>query len=136
LPPRARPAILGGMDQEREDYGEPDLTERPPGPRTPTEAGRRGKRGSPADITKLAGACLDALDWLYDRQCSAADVCAVLAAAREDLKGTAHAAPFDRPVAELLAVTRSAALAEVQRDRALEVTDDLRHYLDGLLPTE
>jgi hypothetical protein len=29
LPPPARPAILGGMDQEREDYADPDV----PGPR-------------------------------------------------------------------------------------------------------
>lgn len=79
---------------------------------------------------------LDALDRLFDRQSSVIDVWALLLATREALRATEHHAEFDRPVAELLTLVRSGTSVDVQRDQALEVTDELRHYLAGLLPIQ
>ncbi len=72
---------------------------------------------------------LDALDRLFDRHCSAIDVWALLLATSEALRATEHASQLEGPVPDLLAVVRSGASAEVVRQRALEVTDELRKYL-------
>jgi hypothetical protein len=79
---------------------------------------------------------LDALDRLFDRKSSTLDVWALLFATREALQGTEHESELKRPLAELLAVIKSAASSETQRDRALVVTNDLRHYLAELSYTK
>jgi hypothetical protein len=75
---------------------------------------------------------LDALDCLFDRVWTPDQVLAVLAPARDALRGTAHFDPFDRAVSALTPVVESGAGADVRGDRALFVTDGLRHYLAGL----
>ncbi len=72
---------------------------------------------------------LDALDRLYDGDSSTIDVQALLFATSEALRGTVHFPHLDGPAAELLAVTRSSESRETKRDRALGITDELRHYL-------
>jgi hypothetical protein len=79
---------------------------------------------------------LDALDRLYDRHSSVLDLWALLFATAEALRATRHFSELEEPVAELLAVVRSGLSEEVQRDRALAITDRLRHYLAELLPVE
>jgi hypothetical protein len=75
---------------------------------------------------------LDALDRLFNRDNSVIDVCALLFATAEALQSTPHLSEFERPLAELLAIVRSGESTEEKRDRALAVTDELRHYLAGL----
>jgi hypothetical protein len=82
--------------------------------------------------TKLLTDCLDALDRLFDRVSSPADVSVIVSTVREALRGTGHHDPLDRAVAALQPIVRAGAPADVQRERALDVTDDLRHYLAGL----
>jgi hypothetical protein len=77
---------------------------------------------------------LDALDRLYDRHTSVLDLGALLFATAEALRATRRDSEFERPVAELLAVIRSGVSEDVKRDRALAITDHLRHYLAELLP--
>src|SRR5262245_57894101 len=77
---------------------------------------------------------LDALDRLFDRKSSVIDVWALLLATGEALRETTHYPKFNRPATALLDVIRSMEPPEVQRDRALEITDELRHYLADLLP--
>ena len=88
-------------------------------------SGRRGELDYASD-------CLDALDRLFDGVSSAAEVTAVLYAVQETIWGTAHHEPFDLALAALVPIIRSGVSAEAQRERALEVTDDLRHYLAEL----
>jgi hypothetical protein len=85
---------------------------------------------------KLLENVLDALDRLFDRQCSVIDLWALLFATTEALRATEHCDQLERTTAILLAIIRSGASEEMQRDRALIVTDELRHYLAGLLPIE
>lgn len=75
---------------------------------------------------------LDALDRLFDRDSLAIDVWALLVATSEALRATQHYSKLVRPTVELLAIIRSNASPEAERDLALEVTDKLRHYLAGL----
>ena len=72
---------------------------------------------------------LDALDRLFDRECSCADVLALLMATAEVLQDTSHSANLKAPIAALSDVVRSGADRETQRARALALTDSLRHYL-------
>jgi hypothetical protein len=81
----------------------------------------------------LLGNCLDALDRLFDRHSSVVDVWALLLATSEALRATEHYRELERPLVDLSAVIRSGASAETQRERALGVTDELRHYLAPLL---
>ena len=100
--------------------------------REPDSAGGFQEPPVTADATRLLTDCLDALDWLFDRMWSPAQVAAVLSAARETYRGTAHFDPLDGAVAALQPIVRSGAGADVRRERAPAVTDDLRHYLAGL----
>jgi hypothetical protein len=77
---------------------------------------------------------LDALDRLFDRECGAVDVWALLVATAAALRGTSHGPAVRQPLAELRAVVRSGAASDAQRDRALAVTASLRQYLAGVLP--
>lgn len=77
---------------------------------------------------------LDALDRLFDRECGAIDVWALLVATAAALRDTPHRAALEEPLAELEAIWRSRSSADSQRDRAIAVTDPLRHYLARLLP--
>ena len=77
---------------------------------------------------------LDALDRLFDGHCGAVDVRALLVATGAALLGTPYQPVVEQPLAELGEVIRSGAPADAQRDRALFITDPLRHYLAGLLP--
>jgi hypothetical protein len=84
--------------------------------------------------TQLLGNALDALDRLFDSDSSALDVWALLFATGEALRGSEHYVQLERPIAELLTIVRSGTSGETQRERALEVTDELRRYLAGMLP--
>jgi hypothetical protein len=77
----------------------------------------------------LLSNALDALDRLYDGDSSVIDVQALLLATGEALRGTVHFPHLEGPATELLAVTRSSETREAKRDRALGITDELRHYL-------
>jgi len=83
-----------------------------------------GRRAAP-DLSD----CLDALDRLFDRVSSLAEVSAVLSAARDALRGTAHYDVLDRAVGAMHPIVLSGASAEVQWERALGATDDVRLYL-------
>jgi hypothetical protein len=83
----------------------------------------------------LLGNALDALDRLYDGVSSSIDIQALLLATSEALRGTAHFPHLEGPAAELLAITRSSETNEAKRDRALGVTDELRHYLAQHTPS-
>lgn len=77
----------------------------------------------------LLSSALDALDRLYDGDSSVIDVQSLLLATGEALRGTVHFPYLEGPATELLAVTRSLETREAKRDRALRITDELRHYL-------
>jgi hypothetical protein len=53
---------------------------------------------------------------------------------REALQATQYYQELEKPAAELLVLIRSGASAELQRDRALVATDNLRHNLTELCP--
>ena len=72
---------------------------------------------------------LDGLDRLYDGESTVIDVQALLLATGEALRSTAHFPHLDGPAGELLAVIRSSESREAKRDRALGITDELRHHL-------
>lgn len=75
---------------------------------------------------------LDALDRLFDGVSSVIEVQALLFATGQALRGTPHLPHFEGPATELLAVIRSGESVEEMRERALTVTDELRHYLAEL----
>lgn len=77
----------------------------------------------------LLSNALDALDRLYDGDSLVIDIQSLLLATSEALRGTTHFPHLEGPAVELLAVTRSSGTREEKRDRALDITDDLRHYL-------
>jgi hypothetical protein len=77
---------------------------------------------------------LDALDRLFDRECSCIDVLALLMATAEALRDTPHSGELLRPIASLSDVVRSGVDGETQRERALDLTDPLRHYLAATVP--
>lgn len=79
---------------------------------------------------------LDALDSLFDRNLSVVALWALLFATAKALQGTPHCAVLTGAVAGLLSIVRSGENNEKQVDRALEVTNELRHYLADLLPLE
>ncbi len=75
---------------------------------------------------------LDALDRLFDRQSSAIDVWALLFATSEALYATPHYPEFTNPTARLKELLSLSYSPEKERELALLVTDDLRHYLAAL----
>lgn len=75
---------------------------------------------------------LDALDRLFDQQSSVIDVWALLFATGEALRDTPHYPEFVNPSAELSVLIRSAQPEKAERETALKITDNLRHYLAGL----
>ena len=77
---------------------------------------------------------LDALDRLFDGDCGAVAVWALLVATAAALRGTSHRPALEEPLAGLWEVVRSGASADAQRDRALAATDPLRQYLAEVLP--
>jgi hypothetical protein len=72
---------------------------------------------------------LDALDRLFDREMYVIDLLALLFATAEALRTTRHYEELLNPTNELREVVRSGATRDAQRDRALHITDKLRHYL-------
>ncbi len=84
----------------------------------------------------LLNNALDALDRIFDRQTSVIDLSDLLFATAAALRETQHYSAFEGPAAELVAIVRSRADEEAKRDRVLDVTDPLRHYLAELLPIE
>ena len=83
---------------------------------------------------KLLDNALESLDRLFDRNISAIDVWALMLATGEALRNTPHAPELERAARELLVVVSADIPFHDQRDRALEVTNDLRHYLARQLP--
>jgi hypothetical protein len=72
---------------------------------------------------------LDALDRLFDGQIAVIDFQALLFATSEAMRHNVHFDHFEDPLVKLLSVVRSQDSKDAQRDRALEDTDELRHYL-------
>ncbi len=77
---------------------------------------------------------MDALDRLFDGHFGAIDLWALFVATRQALRHTSHGPALAEPLADLEAVWRAGGSADVQRDRALYITDPVRHYLAKLLP--
>jgi len=100
-------------------------TEQDPTPHTPS-----------AREEKLLENALESLNRLFDRNISAIDVWALMLATAEALRNTPHAPELERAARELLVVVRAIRPFHDQRDRAMEVTDDLRHYLARQMPRE
>ena len=84
--------------------------------------------------TALLNNALDALDRLFDRESRVVDVYAITYATARALRTDPLASVFSEAAHGLLAVVRAGAPAEVERERALEVTNDLRISLAGTLP--
>ncbi|MBI3865376.1 MAG: hypothetical protein HY290_26170 [Planctomycetia bacterium] len=101
------------------------VTDQNPMPHTPS-----------AREKKLLDNALESLNRLFDRNISVIDVWALMLATAEALRNTPHAPELERAVRELLVVVSANRPFRDQRDRALEVTDDLRHYLASKLPLE
>src|SRR5579859_893088 len=102
-----------------------DATDQDPMPHTPS-----------AREKKLLDNALESLNRLSDRSISAIDVWALMLATAEALRNTPHAPELERAAKELLIIVRASRPFHDQRDRALEVTQDLRHYLARQLPLE
>jgi hypothetical protein len=79
---------------------------------------------------------LDALDRLFDRETSVLELEALVFATSEGLRATPHQEAFDRPANELRNIACSRVTPDVQRERALAATDELRAYLARLLRVE
>jgi hypothetical protein len=75
---------------------------------------------------------LDALDRLFDRQSSAIEVWALLFATGEALRTTPHYPEIKNATSRLKTLIGLRYSSDLERDFALEVTDDLRHYLASL----
>ena len=89
-------------------------------------------RVTPRESELLENA-LDALDRLHDWHCGAFDVWALFVATAAALHDTPHRPALEQPLAALHAVIGSRAAEELQRDRALGITDSLRQYLAEVL---
>lgn len=95
-----------------------------------------GSEGVPAVTIQekmLLDNALDALDRLFDGHSSTIDVSALLFATSEALRGTKHHTELERAVQGLHQIIRSGGTVDVQREKALNATDDLRKYLADLL---
>lgn len=77
---------------------------------------------------------LDALDQLFDGECDALDVWALIVATGEEMRDTPHKPALDQPLVELQTVIQSRTAADEQRDLSLVITDPLRKYLARVLP--
>jgi len=75
----------------------------------------------------------DALDRLFDRECKVIDVSALLYASEKALIDSAIV-PLDSYVAKLEKIVRSDEPEDIQRDHALDITNNLRVALNELLP--
>ncbi len=75
----------------------------------------------------------DALDRLFDRECKVIDVCALLYASEKALTESAKVSLEDY-VSELEKLVRSGEPEDIQRERALDITNNLRVLLNEILP--
>ena len=64
------------------------------------------------------------------------DTWSLLLATAEALRDTQHYAKLFEPTVELIQIVRLESNSDVHRDRALDATNHLRHYLAGLLPLD
>jgi hypothetical protein len=76
---------------------------------------------------------LDCLNRLYDHESTATDVQSLLVATSMALRESELAAPFQAPIQKLHDLIHSHVALEQRRDKAIEITDDLRHFVAGLL---
>jgi DNA-binding FrmR family transcriptional regulator len=77
---------------------------------------------------------LDGLDRLFDRESDVNDVFALIVATSHALANTCHSKVLSDATRGLELVVRKGASKEEARDEALQVTDQLRHYLADLSP--
>lgn len=84
---------------------------------------------------KLLEHALDALDRLFDRESSVIDLWGLLFATAQALRSTPHFDVLEGATSNLLTIVRSRESTETKRDRALAVTDELRHHLARAVPT-
>jgi hypothetical protein len=84
--------------------------------------------------TQVLSNSLDALDRLYDGQIFVFDLHALFFATSAALNGSSHSQHFDPVVKQLRGLMRSGKHGDKQRDQALVLTDELRHYLAQCLP--
>ena len=83
---------------------------------------------------KLLGNLLDALDRLYDNDTTVTDFHALTFATAMALTGTVHIPSLAEATQGLQKILRSRQSESEQRDAALNLTDDLRQYLAGVVP--
>ena len=83
---------------------------------------------------KLLGNLLDALDRLYDNDTTVTDLHALTFATEIALTGTVHTPFLAEATRGLQKILRSRQSAPEQRDAALNLTDNLRQYLAGVVP--
>jgi hypothetical protein len=81
----------------------------------------------------LLEALLDAFDRLYDRECGAVDVHALLQATRLALKDSPLAPKISEAAAKLATILRSRIPPEQENSAALDAVDPLRRQLADLL---
>jgi len=86
----------------------------------------------PATERRLLANLLDALDRLFDRECGAADLAALLFATSVALGGTRISGVLDSTRLQLESIARSEASGEDLYCAALQATDALRHELARL----
>lgn len=90
--------------------------------------------GITRDETKLLENVLDCLDRVFDRDCTVMDLHALLYATSKALTRSRfrdHIEPFVGPLREII---RTKPTPELRREKALEVTDDMRKFLASVLP--
>ncbi|WP_444932216.1 hypothetical protein ACJJIF_10770 [Microbulbifer sp. SSSA002] len=75
----------------------------------------------------------DALDRLFDRECKVIDV-SVLLYASEKALADSEIVPLVSYVAELEKLVRRGESEDIQREHALEITNELRVTLNEMLP--
>ena len=86
----------------------------------------------PETESRLLANLLDALDRLFDRECSAVDLAALLFASSVALDGSRMARVIDSTRVQLEIIIRSGASGDGIYGAALQATDDLRRELARL----
>ncbi|ROR97867.1 hypothetical protein EDC56_3534 [Sinobacterium caligoides] len=84
--------------------------------------------------TQILENLLDALDRLFDRECKVIDLHALLYASQVALREGSTAIELGHYTIAVSALVRGGAAEDIQREEALEITNNLRAELNELLP--
>jgi hypothetical protein len=85
--------------------------------------------------TQVLENLFDALDRIFDRECKVIDLHALLYATQVALGADSPAIKLGHYTTAIGAVVRSCASEDIQREEAIEITNNLRAELNELLPT-